>query len=97
MQASSTVIKELNENGYSNFFDEQDVLDIIDDLDNSLENIISRKKSYNRDKMLEKIRPLVTKGITSNLRNESISDMTEFTLIKLERYITSGLHNPTKP
>ena len=90
MQASSTIIKELNENGYSNFFDEQDVLDIIDDLDNSLENIISRKKSYNRDKMLEKIRPLVTKGITSNLRNESISDMTEFVLIKLERYITSG-------
>ena len=44
MQASSTIIKELNENGYSNFFDEQDVLDIIDDLDNSLENIISRKR-----------------------------------------------------
>ena len=90
LQASSTVVKELNANGYSRFFDEKNVIPLIDEIDNDLEKIITKEKSYDKYEMLIKIRSLVSKGIASNLRDELINTMADFVISKLERYITSG-------
>ena len=90
LQASSTIIEELNGNGYSGFVDEKAISPLINNIDNSLERIISNEEKYNNHEMHVKIKALITKGVRSSLEDRSINNMADFIVRKLERYINSG-------
>ena len=73
LQASSTIIEELNGNGYSGFVDEKAISPLINNIDNSLERIISNEEKYNNHEMHVKIKALITKVSDQVLRIDRLT------------------------
>ena len=90
IKASKSIIRELQENGYYNYLGSQIPWDTIDELDNDLEEIITRKTHYNHTAIDKKLRYIIEKGVSSKLQESSITHMASFARTKLERYISSG-------
>ena len=90
IKASKSIIRELQENGYYNYLGNQIPWDTIDELDNDLEEIITRKTHYNHTAIDKKLRYIIEKGVSSKLQESSITHMASFARTKLERYISSG-------
>lgn len=90
IQASTSIIRELKKNGYTDFIGRRIPWNTIDDIDYKLEEIITEKKSYNRQEICIDVRNLVSEGTRLSLGEESINRLTDFIMKKLESYISSG-------